>query len=314
MPFLYPIRRTLILVAQPFYLDTRDLRTIAERVRQNAPDIDVVIVGSDDNLDLLNEALWKSPVLTVSFGPTGRLRPRRGPIFANAPIPKIEQYRALSAAGIPTPRTSLLDTLFLPNPDEWGPLLIVKPASLLATSNGIGLQLIRTKDLTQEKIREMTSAKMPLLVQQFIDTGNRFSVFRNLTLFGDTLYQNFALAPDAHPELYSSDIDLGTIVPEPPRGRTVPTPSSDAEVMALAKQSAAVFPTMPLLGFDIVRDQRSGLLYVIELNAGGNVWHLSSPRTAPWRSSERTSLYVRMFNPYQKAAEVLAATTRRHAS
>ena len=113
MPFLYPIRTTLII-------DTWDLITIADRVRQNAPDIDVVIVESYDNLDLLNDALRKSPVLMVSFEPPGKLRTRLGQIFANAPFPKIEQYRARSVAGIPTLRTSLFDSLSSPGPDEWG--------------------------------------------------------------------------------------------------------------------------------------------------------------------------------------------------
>ena len=47
---------------------------------------------------------------------------------------------------------------------------------------------------------ELSSANnTQYLVQQFIDTGPRFAVFRNLTLFGETIYQNFALAPEAHP-------------------------------------------------------------------------------------------------------------------
>ncbi len=311
MPFRYPVRKTLILVAQPYYMDTRDLRKIADGIRKYAPDLDVVMVGSGDNLDLLSDALWRNPVLTVSFGPTGKLRPRRGPVFANTAIPKIEQYRALSAAGVATPRTALLDPQFRPDPAEWGALLVLKPASLDQTSTGKGLQLVRTAELAAGAF--VIPAGTPMLVQQFIDTGRRFQAFRNLTLFGETLYQSLAVAPAEHPDLTSPDVDLRAIIPEPPRGKTVPTPSEDADVMAFARRVAAVFPAMPLLGLDIVREHQSCALHVIELNAGGNVWHFSSPRTAPWRSNERTSRYVRMFNPFQRAAEVLAATTRRHA-
>ncbi len=312
MPILYPVRRTLILVAQPFYIDTRDLASIADMIRRIASDLDVFMVGSGDNLALLDDRIWKGPVLTVSFGPTGKLKPRRGPIFANRAIPKIEQYRALSDAGVPTPRTALLEAGLQLDPAEWGSLLILKPAELEQTSTGRGLRLVRTAAFDPASAPEATSAgPARYLVQQFIDSGRHFSVFRNLTLFGETIYQNTATAPEQHPDLEAPDCDLAAVIPEPPRGRTVPNPSEDADVMAFARQAAAVFPTYPLLGLDILRDARDGRLYVIEVNAGGNVWHLSSPRTAPWRSTERTAKYVRMFNPYQRAAEVLAATTRR---
>ena len=312
MPFLYPVRRTLILVAQPFYIDTRDLASIADNIRRIASDLDVFMVGSGDNLSLLDDRIWKNPVLTVSFGPTGKLKPRRGPVFANRAIPKIEQYRALSDAGVSTPRTALLEPGLRPDPAEWGPLLILKPAELEQTSTGRGLRLVRTTAFNSAAAPETGfGGNARYLVQQFIDSGPRFSVFRNLTLFGETIYQNIAIAPEERPDLEAPDCDFNAIIPEPPRGRTVPSPSEDAEVMAFARQAAAVFPTYPLLGLDIVRDPRDGRLYVIEVNAGGNVWHLSSPRTAPWRSTERTVKYVRIFNPYQRAAEVLVATTRR---
>lgn len=312
MPFLYPVRRTLILVAQPYYIDTRDITSIAESIRRAAPDLDVFVVGSGDNLTLLDDRIWKNPVLTVSFGPTGSLAPRRGPVFANRAIPKIEQYRALSAAGVSTPRTAMFEPGLKLDPAEWGSLVILKPAALEQTSTGRGLRLVRTASFASGAAADMSFATgADYLVQQFIDTGPRFSVYRNLTLFGETIYQNLAVAPDLHPDLDAPDCDVGAIVPEPARGRTVPSPSDDDAVMDFARQAAAVFPTFPLLGLDIVREAQTGQLHVIEVNAGGNVWHLSSPRTAPWRSTDRTVKYVRMFNPYQRAAEVLAATARR---
>ena len=104
-------------------------------------------MGSDADLDLLNDVLWQTPVLMLSFEPTDKLRQRRGQIFAKSPIPKIEQQHELSVAGTPAPRTSLLGSLSSPSPDEWRALLIVKPANLEATSTGKWLCLIKTQDL-----------------------------------------------------------------------------------------------------------------------------------------------------------------------
>jgi len=63
--------------------------------------------------------------------------------------------------------------------------------------------------------------------------------------------------------------------------------------MAFAASVHAVFPDMPLLGCDIVREHATGRLHAIEVNAGGNVWHLSSPRTSNWRSITKIQDYLR---------------------
>jgi D-alanine-D-alanine ligase-like ATP-grasp enzyme len=93
-------------------------------------------------------------------------------------------------------------------------------------------------------------------------------------------------------------------------------PAGDADVLAFAKRIAGVFGGIPLLGIDIVREHGSGKLYALEVNAGGNVWHFSSPYWA-----ERRARYPHVaramheqFGAFDVAAKALISATRRLAS
>jgi hypothetical protein len=48
------------------------------------------------------------------------------------------------------------------------------------------------------------------------------------------------------------------------------------DVMAVARAIGRAFWEIPLLAIDIVRDVKSGNLYFLECNPGGNTWHFSS--------------------------------------
>jgi hypothetical protein len=84
--------------------------------------------------------------------------------------------------------------------------------------------------------------------------------------------------------------------------------------MSFASSLHNVFPSIPLLGCDILKEQGTGNLYALEVNAGGNVWHLSSPRTQGSRTITKTLEYVKTFQPFDRAALALIRMTRQHAS
>lgn len=256
--------------------------------------------------------------MTVSFGPLGKFRPPRGPVLWNRAISKIEQFQRFLDAGIRTPKTSLFHFgMNLPE-DEWGGLCILKPASLEMTSSGRGLYLFRTKRLESLSATELPeghfATKNPMLVQSFIETGTRFKVYRTLTLFGEVIYQNMTEAQSEHPALTSSDAEIESILPEPPRSLSGPAINLEADVMSFASKIHTAFPAIPLLGCDILKEHGTGNLYALEVNAGGNVWHLSSPRTQGSRTITKTLEYVKTFHPFDKAALALISITRRNAS
>jgi len=57
------------------------------------------------------------------------------------------------------------------------------------------------------------------------------------------------------------------------------------DMIDLARRVGAVFPNIPLLGLDILRCKSTGKAHVLEINAGGNVWHYSSQLAAKERAT-----------------------------
>lgn len=318
MPFLFPTRRNLLLIAQPAYLATQDLFLIRDLIHKSAPDVNTFIVGSQDNPSLMDPSIWRHPSITVSFAAPGQFVAPRGPLLANRPIHKVDQFKALSAAGISTPLTKRFIFGEALNEAIWGPLVILKPADFSMTSSGTDLYLFRTSRISEIRPVDVKSRHQKIsndmILQQFINTGDYFSVYRSLTLFGEVLYQNLAVAPEPHPPLDSSDEIIESILPEPDRSKTIPLINFESDVMNFAKCVATAFPDVPLLGCDILREKASGKLYALEVNAGGNVWHFSSPRTQKWRRVDRVMEYVKAFDSFNVAAQVLIRVTRQLAS
>lgn len=317
MPFAYPVKRNLILVAQPEYLQTDDLVQFREKIRSTAPDVRVFIVGRADNARLISNEVWNHATLTVSFGPLGKFTPLRGPVMYNRALPKLEQYERMAAAGIATPRTAVFRPGMELREEEWGAFCVLKPARLDITSSGSGLYLFRTRRLSGLQVSGLPEGHLarlePMLVQSFVDTGPRFTVYRCLTLFDEVIYQNVSQAPEPHPALESDDSVVEAMLPEPPRAVTTPRIDPDPDVMAFGITIHTAFPDFPLLGCDILKEHETGRLYALEVNAGGNVWHLSSPRTRAYRSVTRVQEYLRTFRCFDRAAAVLVRATRRFA-
>jgi hypothetical protein len=56
-------------------------------------------------------------------------------------------------------------------------------------------------------------------------------------------------------------------------------------VIEMAKKVHAALPDIPLLGMDIIIEERTERLFVLECNAGGNTWHFSSEVARDWREA-----------------------------
>jgi hypothetical protein len=85
-------------------------------------------------------------------------------------------------------------------------------------------------------------------------------------------------------------------------------------VYEFAMKIAAAFVRVPCLGIDIIRERRTGELYVLEVNPGGNVWQLSSNFTKTnWSEKDRAGAYAQ-FDALDLAADLLIERTRAEAS
>lgn len=320
------IRRHLVIVHQPGWQAAEDWVDIAQRVRRLDPSTGVVIASALKANKALEERAAELPSLVFSAGPTGQFRPRRGKVYHGAPMHKFEQLRRLQAAGVLVPKSQLLTPGVTCDPDAWGEFVVVKPTDMASSSKAAGIQLMRAERVRYVAPEDYPEGhpgrRGPMVVQQFIDTGAELSTFRVLTLFGEPLYCEYNYLDNSRPDLTASDgvIEATNIAIQgdtPNRHRVF---RYDADMVAVARAAHAAIPEIPLKGCDILRDHRTGRLYVIEVNPNSNTWHFSSAFVAALEKKypekfppELARQRLEQLDAFGTAAHVLADVTRREA-
>jgi hypothetical protein len=308
--------RTLILVNHPARQRREDFEEIRAKISTLASEIDVQIVDADQSVHELDDEIWWRPCLTVSFAQLTSFRPRRGLVYCCRPIPKFEQLAKLNSANVPVPVSAQL--VFGRQLDKavWGPLVVLKPTTPGFMSQG-AVYLMRTErvaDLAETVFPPgHPSRRLPVLVQKFVDTGKWPSYYRVLTLLGEPLYclQEFTAKP--RPPLDAPDEVLlkANIATNAEFGKSRPV--NDADVLDLARRAYAVMPAIPLQGIDIIREQATGHLFVLETNAGGNTWHFSSKYIEKVPGQPSREERIRQFGAWEIAARVFVERTRKDA-
>ena len=282
------MKRNLILIHRgPEY--ERDFDEIAARV--NAIDRGITVYHLPYKLKAeLPDSAWQYPTLTVALTSSFRLPVKRGPILRNAPIGKLEQQEIFRRNGIATPPALAFRFGMKLDPILFGEFVILKPGDLTVTSTGEGIQLFR-----RQRCESLTAKDFPpghlihrnpnaYLVQRFIDTGDRISVTRVTTFFGKPILSIGMRSNVSRPPLAASDAELeATPVASNAVKDKMRYLHADADMEALAQRVHDCLPEVPLLGVDIVREQATGELHVLECNAGGNGWHFSAGSSVDFR-------------------------------
>lgn len=314
------VERHLVLVRREGWQSPGDWFALERHVRDIDPRIRAFVVHAGQPNSYSRRKAAERPALVFSPGPLGAFRPLRGKVYHGRPIAKIEQLRRLASAGVPVPRTALLTPHLKLDPAAWGEFVVVKPTDLSTSSRGSGIRLVRTR-----RVRYIAPQNYPpghpgrcgpMMVQQFIDTGERISLYRVLTLFGEPLYSVLDRGIRPRPPLTAPDEILDRIAIAT---QTVDTRGElvvEADVLAIARAAHAAIPEVPLKGCDIARDGRTGSLYVLEVNPGGNTWHFSSRYLGRERATNGAAFEqqrIRQFDAFRTAARVLVDRTRAEA-
>jgi hypothetical protein len=324
MPLLK--RQNLVLVYDPALQGLADFRAIAGRIAARAPDVRpfVVMTGASATRDLPVE-VWRDPVLTVALGPLRGFQPLRGPVIACRAIPKLDQYERFLAHGIATPKTALFRFGMELTEAEWGAFVVLKPADLSLSSHGEFVQLMRTGRAASLRPQDLPddhpAHRGETLVQTFIDSGENPCRTRIQTLFGALLYTQNATLLKPRPSLAETDETLAAAVvatnatAASGRDDRRLTPDNSPDMLEFGRRIAAAFPDVPMLGIDVIRRASDGALFALEVNAGGNTWHLSSPTWAKMRDQypEVVRDMYDQFGALDIAARVLAEAARRRA-
>jgi hypothetical protein len=320
-------RNLIIIHRGPDYV--RDFEEIEKKILAIDPGISVFCVDIQTSRVVPDDA-WKRPTLTVALQTPFRADIKRGPVLRNRQLHKPWQHRVLLEAGLPSPPT----IRYLPgmklDPIMFGEYVVIKPINPNLASHGRGIQLFRRTKLETMAITDFPRDHVihrdrhGYIVQRFIDTGPFLAVYRVLTLFGVPLSCWFAKDRLPQPAYGGSDEEIERRRVTSNSGNfRVRSPCSDADVIALGARVGEAFPDIPLLGLDIIREDRTGKLFVIEGNPGGNVWHFSSSITTVVRQqmgglslvgAKKAELIGRQmlidqFGAFDRAAEVLVKKT-----
>jgi hypothetical protein len=307
-------QKNLVLVVDEARCDPADFIDIADRIRSQAADIRVQVL-QPKTIHSIARDTWDHPTLFLCLVNLPDLRIKRGNLLVTRPIPKLQQSEMMKLAHVPTPHAERYRFGMVFDAKLWASHVILKPEDLTLTSHGTGLEIIATKMLSGKCERDFPpdhfARSNNMLVQNFIDTGRQPVRFRAMTFLGEVLYiskityapQKAADATEIPADFHSKSSAIRREFQHYPH------------VHDFAKKVAAAFRQSPLLGCDILQEHTTGNLYAIEVNAGGNVWHFSSPYLAKHRQEHPEDNVPRLtqYNAFDTAAKALINATRRQA-
>jgi len=309
--------RHLVLAYRPGWQSLEDLSAIARRVREICPEIGTFVLPAAQANSVSRRRAAARPTLVVSTGAMTGFRPLRGRIYQGYPIAKFQQLKRLHAAGVPVPMTTRLTPDLRLDPAVWGEFVILKPTEMTTSSHGDGINLFRSRRVRfippEEYPLGHPGRLGPMLVQQYIDTGDKLAVYRVLTFFGEPLYAMLIRSRVPRVDLSAPDpiIERAIIAHQADEDRDRHL-VNDPDVIALARLVYAAIPEIPLQGCDIIRSAGTGRLFVLELNPGGNTWHFSSQHGADMRQKMGPQAVRQMheqFNAFETVAATLAGRT-----
>lgn len=304
-------RRHLILVHTEGWQDGNDFYRLAKEVEQRAPDIKTFVVSNTSASHVSRKAAAKEPTLVFSPIRLGRFRPDRGKVYAGAIKSKLEEIQQLAAAGIPIPEFEVLTPSTVLDEHRYGELTILKPTDQLA-SYGSGVELWRTRNVRFRDVAEFPpshpGSKGPMIAQRFIDSGFPMTC-RVLTFFGEPVFTYLRQSTNRL-SLPEQEISFGQERYMPVYPDMTISISKEPDFLDLARRTYEAMPDVALQACDIVREEKTGKVYLLENNPGGGTWMFSNHNAAIYRKMLGIEDLMEPFDALRVCAELLIERTR----
>jgi len=304
----------LIILQVPGRQQVSDFMTIRNMMAGRAADIEVHIISTAVPVP---PEFWRRvaerPTLIFSAMPIRLDSQYRGARLIPSDRAKLEEIEMLQRAGFPVPDTRKITQDLVLDEAAWGPFTVVKPN---VGYRGRGIRLVRTRH-----VRWSDTSAVPaddprhgrdLLAQRYIHTGDYASCYRVMTVLGRPIYAMVSLASEKLGPIDAvggDAIELEVAVNGADRKLVL---VDDEEVIALATAVSGKFVQVPVMGIDIVREQETGRLYVLEMNSSGRTWHLSSDHGLGHQRDYGLDFYGQ-FNALGTITDALIEATRRMA-
>lgn len=307
---------SLLLHHYPRAISRSDFDGIAERIHARAPDIHVEVLGTDRPHVIAALRAARRPTVSVEFNRAKFFRCLRGRVFRQWRTgKKSDQYRLLEAAGLPVPKWAPITPGIVLDPSQWGEHVVEKPDH---GQRGAYVRVKRTRRVRYRGAEDLQDDNPGrsggMIAQKLVYSGNRPVSYRVQTFFGTPLHARSHQGNRG--QLYSDEADgsrkfLGASVVATGVGCQVAL-IEDADVLDLARRVHDVFPDLPVLGIDIVRDIDDGSLWILEVNPDGGTWSLASPGGRRMMSHSGLDFHAQ-FGALDLAAETLIDLCRREA-
>jgi hypothetical protein len=305
-------RANLILVAWDNEPATRaNIEQLAALVHAVDPHIHAIAVTHHKLPQLALWKCWFEPTLSLSLYRVPKQKLLPGNFVTGHLLSKHLDYERLGAAGIPVPKWTVLAPGTQIDADEWGPYVVQKPSN---GARGAYVQIRKSSRVRYIAPDQYPPDHMgrdgPMVVQEFIYTGEWPTCYRVLTLFGEALLC-YRFTSTGHGKPLSgrwgfSDFGGTSIVANTRDMRLELT--NDSDIIAFAEGAhRAAYPECPTLAFDIIRDVETGKLYALESHPEGS-WSFSTDLYANMKADRGIDL-AKQFNAFEKAASILARKT-----
>jgi hypothetical protein len=303
--------RNLVLVARPREPGIlADFKQVAGFCRELDPMIHVIAIC---------DSPWSLPIaLKTSTRPTLVFSPQRlfffhalrGTVRSGHLLSKSQEYRRLESIGIPVPPWRMMTPSDTPELADLGRYIVTKPDY---GGYGADVRIRRSSRArwSRPKSPAYFTSRTGVIAQKFIYTGRWPISYRVGSLFGRPLWSWRAEASHHRTPLEDLNNFAGVSVLSSHKGCSFVL-NNDPEIIALAERAHSAFPEIPMLGADIVREEPSGKLFVLEVNATGDVWPFSSKMGRSVQQWSGIDLAAQ-FGGFRRAAEILVAETHRQA-
>ena len=310
--------KNLIIIASPYVGRWSTFETIAASARESARDVNPVLIHSRRANICKRLFLMRRPAMIFSSTKLPRrCRGFRGKLFQGGAIPKSEELTRLEENGFPVPRWACLTRGRQPDLSGFGPYVVMKP-ELGCQGADVRIKRLGRVRWTAPKTRQATNPKNSWLVQDFIYTGKWPVSYRVTTLFGEVLW-SWCVTADRNRRPLNRRYGFrdggerggGLSIVSSGRGCTFRL-NYDPEIISLGEKVHGAFPEIPVLGIDIIREQPSGNLFVLEVNSPGRTLHFSSRAGLSIQKYAGFDLEAQ-FDGLRKAGRILAEQTRIHA-
>ena len=281
-----------------------DFLAISDRIIKKSPEFAVVIKPMLYHPDELGHPLQHAPLLNIYLVNPPEKLPARGKTLFVKSIDKLEQYKNYSIADVSTPKTIEYEIGQPLNFNDWGEYVFLKDKN---DSHGRNSFLIPTKEILNIKpYFDKMGLKNKILLQEFIYTGQNVSHYRVLSFLGQPLccYKSTNLSNIVLPVSLDDAFNNHTVKTNSANDNRKVELLENKEVLDFSKSVFNVFPERPLQGIDIVIEEKTKKLFVLEGNQGGNVWIFSHKKSFALEKLGRFDL-LNQFNAFDVASDIL---------